>query len=78
MDLIVTDVVMPELGGREMVTVVRNRWPHVKVVFMSGYSEDAVLLHGVLEKNSTFIEKPFTPSQLAAKVQELMTQSDES
>jgi PAS domain S-box-containing protein len=77
-DLIVTDVVMPELGGREMVTVVRNRWPHVKVVFMSGYSEDAVLLHGVLEKNSTFIEKPFTPSQLAAKVQELMTQSDES
>jgi CheY-like chemotaxis protein len=76
-DLIVTDVVMPELGGREMVTVVRNRWPHVKVLFMSGYSEDAVQLHGVLEKNSAFIEKPFAPGQLAAKVQELMTQSEE-
>jgi len=75
-DLIVTDVVMPALGGREMVTMVRNRWPHVKVLFMSGYSEDAVLLHGVLERNSAFIEKPFTPGQLAAKVQELLVQSE--
>ena len=75
-DLIVTDVVMPDLGGREMVAVVRNRWPHVKVLFMSGYSEDAVLLHGVLEENSTFIEKPFTPGQLASKVQELLIQSE--
>lgn len=77
-DVIVTDVVMPELGGREMVTMVRNRWPHVKVLFMSGYSEDAVLLHGVLEKNSAFIEKPFAPGQLAAKVQELLVQSESS
>jgi two-component system, cell cycle sensor histidine kinase and response regulator CckA len=59
-----------------MVTMVRNRWPHVKVLFMSGYSEDAVLLHGVLEKNSAFIEKPFTPAQLATRVQELMAQSE--
>jgi CheY-like chemotaxis protein len=59
-----------------MVAVVRNRWPHVKVLFMSGYSEDAVLLHGVLEENSTFIEKPFTPGQLASKVQELLIQSE--
>lgn len=75
-DLIVSDVVMPDLGGREMVTMVRNRWPHVKVLFMSGFSEDAVLLHGVLERDSAFIEKPFTPGQLAAKVQELLVQSE--
>jgi PAS domain S-box-containing protein len=73
-DLILTDVVMPDLSGREMVTKVRNRWPHVKVIFMSGYSEDAVLLQGALEENSAFIQKPFTPGQLAAKVQELLSE----
>ena len=71
-DLILTDVLMPDLGGREMVAKVRDRWPHIKAIFMSGYSEDAVSLRGVLEKNSAFIEKPFTPGQLAAKVNEVL------
>ena len=77
-DLILTDVVMPDMGGREMVAMVRGRWPHAKALFMSGYNEDAVLKSGVLESGSGFIQKPFSPNQLAAKVQEILAAPTET
>ena len=77
-DLILTDVVMPDMGGREMVAMVRSRWPHAKALFMSGYNEDAVLKSGVLESGSGFIQKPFSPNQLAAKVQEILAAPTET
>lgn len=71
-DLILADVVMPKMSGKEMATLVRSRWPHIKVLFMSGYGEDDALLEGVLDTDSGYIQKPFSPSQLAARVKEIL------
>jgi CheY-like chemotaxis protein len=71
-DLVLTDVVMPQLSGRELANRLEKRWPGVKVLFMSGYSDDAIVQHGVLEKGMEFIQKPFSPDQLATKVREML------
>jgi CheY-like chemotaxis protein len=71
-DLILTDVVMPELSGREVATRLLKVRPHARVLFMSGYAQDAVLRHGVLTAGVAYIQKPFTPSQLARKVREVL------
>jgi CheY-like chemotaxis protein len=70
--LLVTDVVMPEMGGRQLLDAIRQHRPAVKVLFMSGYTDDAVLLHGVIEATDAFIQKPFTPLSLARKVRDVL------
>jgi len=70
--LLVSDVVMPEMGGRQLLEAVRQHRPGVRVLFMSGYTDDAVLLHGVIEATDAFIHKPFTPLALARKVREVI------
>jgi two-component system cell cycle sensor histidine kinase/response regulator CckA len=74
-DLVVTDVVMPRMSGREMVAALRERWPAIRVLFMSGYSEDAVADPAVLASNAVFIAKPFRPKQLARKVREALDEA---
>jgi PAS domain S-box-containing protein len=69
-DLLVTDLVMPELGGRELAAELAKTRPGTGVVFMSGYPDDAVVSHGVLEPGSAFIQKPFTHAELARKVRD--------
>jgi PAS domain S-box-containing protein len=71
-DLLMTDVVMPEMGGRELAEKLVDRLPDLKIVFTSGYSDDAVVRHGVIETNSNFIQKPFTPESLTRKIRELL------
>ena len=71
-DLILTDVVMPSLSGRELADRLKERWPGIKVLFMSGYTDDTIVHHGVLEKDAEFIQKPFSPGQLAIKVREVL------
>jgi CheY-like chemotaxis protein len=68
-DLVLTDVAMPNLGGRELAGRLRERWPGIKVLFMSAY-DDAVASDGDTEN---FIEKPFSPDQLAERVREMLT-----
>jgi CheY-like chemotaxis protein len=68
-DLVLTDVAMPNLGGRELAERLRERWPGIKVLFMSAY-DDAVASDGDAEN---FIEKPFSPDQLAERVREMLT-----
>ena len=63
-DLVITDLVMPEMGGRELVERLRARHPGLKVLFMSGYSERAVPSDGVMPPGTGFVEKPFTVEQL--------------
>lgn len=70
--LLISDVVMPEMGGRQLLDAVRKHRPGLRVLFMSGYTDDAVLLHGVVEANDAFIQKPFTPLSLARKVREVI------
>ena len=76
-DLLLTDVVMPELGGRELAEAALKRRPGMKVVFMSGHTEDVILKEGI-EKGSYFLQKPFRPIDLAQKVREALDSSADS
>ncbi len=71
-DLIVTDVVMPELGGRQAAERVALLVPTIKVLYLSGYTDDAIVRHGVLVSETQFLQKPFTPSTLALKVRKVL------
>lgn len=68
-ELLLTDVVMPGMSGPELVRVVRDRWPKVKVLFMSGYADDEI---EDLDPDAAFLQKPFTPSELTAKIAEVL------
>jgi PAS domain S-box-containing protein len=70
--LVVTDVVMPEMSGRELVEHLRRRRAGAKVLFMSGYTDDAVVRNGVTQATDAFLQKPFTPLALARKVREVL------
>jgi PAS domain S-box-containing protein len=70
--LIVADVVMPDMGGREMAIRVSQRWPHIPVLFTSGYTGHDVVSRGLLDEGSEFVQKPLEPETLARKVRELV------
>ena len=72
LNLILTDVVMPEMSGPQLVERVEQSYQEVKVLYMSGYTDDAIVEHGVLQKGVQFIQKPFTPHDLARKVREVL------
>jgi two-component system cell cycle sensor histidine kinase/response regulator CckA len=71
-DLIVSDLVMPEMGGRELAEQVRARHPGVRLLFMSGYTEDAEMRRSFLDPSKAFLPKPFTPAALAEKVRDVL------
>jgi PAS domain S-box-containing protein len=75
--LIITDVVMPEMGGRQMVNTIRRRYPDIKVLFMSGYTDDALLRHDVSEANEAFLHKPFTAYEFLIKVRAILDEDKE-
>ena len=70
--ILVTDVVMPGMNGRALADRLRARRPRLKVLFVSGYADNAVLQDGVLEPGLSFLQKPFTPEGLAQKVREVL------
>jgi DNA-binding NtrC family response regulator len=69
-DLVLTDVIMPRMSGKELFNHIRILKPELKVLFMSGYTDDALAVHGVTDESLCLLEKPFTPSRLARKVRE--------
>ncbi len=71
-DLLLTDVVMPEMSGREVAAEFARLWPKAKIVFMSGYTDDAVVRHGILTPGIAYLQKPFTGDTLAGKVRAVL------
>jgi len=73
-DLVITDVIMPLMSGREMAEGLKTIRPDTPVLFMSGFTDDAIVHHGVLDENVFFIQKPFSPEGLAGKAREVLDQ----
>ena len=71
-DLVITDVVMPSMSGRQLVERLRRGQPHLKVLYMSGYTDDTIVHHGVLKPDAPFLQKPFNVQGLGAKVREVL------
>jgi PAS domain S-box-containing protein len=71
-DLLLTDVVMPQMSGKEVASSLAGACPDTRVLFMSGYTDEAIVQHGVLDPNVEFIQKPFTPLALSRKVRSVL------
>jgi two-component system, cell cycle sensor histidine kinase and response regulator CckA len=75
-DLLITDVVMPEMGAGELVDRLLTKRPDLKVLFISGYTNDEVIRRGVSRNDAAFIQKPFTSEDLMTKVRALLDGPD--
>ena len=71
-DLVITDVAMPVMNGRELADRLTRRRASLPVLFMSGYTDDEMVRRGLIEPNHPFLSKPFTPEVLAGKVRQLL------
>jgi DNA-binding NarL/FixJ family response regulator len=70
--LVITDVIMPQMGGKVMAEWLKSTYPDLKILFTSGYTDEAIAYHGVLGSGMAFLPKPYTPATLTRKVRELL------
>jgi signal transduction histidine kinase/ActR/RegA family two-component response regulator len=73
--ILVTDVVMPQMNGRQLAEAVASRLPDLPVLFVSGYTDDIIAQHGVLRGGVALLEKPFTPAELGQKIEDILAAS---
>lgn len=71
-DLLLTDVVMPLVNGRQLAQRMTSAGPQMRVIYMSGYADDVIAYHGILDESTTLIQKPFSPAALLLKVREVL------
>jgi CheY-like chemotaxis protein len=72
LDLLLSDVVMPRMGGPELAQALLQRRPTVKVLYMSGYTDHPMVRRGVVDAGVAFLQKPFTPTLLVSRIRELL------
>jgi two-component system cell cycle sensor histidine kinase/response regulator CckA len=77
-NILITDVVMPEMNGRELAEAFSSSYPDLPVLFVSGYSEDILAHHGVLKEGINLLQKPFSASDLASRIHELISPPNHS
>jgi two-component system cell cycle sensor histidine kinase/response regulator CckA len=65
-------VVMPQMSGADFVSALQASRPGIAILYMSGYTDDAIIRHNVLESGAAFLQKPFTPASLARKIREVL------
>ena len=70
--MLITDLVMPGMTGRELALALVEERPNVRVIYMSGYADEAVVRHGVLERGLHYLQKPFADADLARKLREVL------
>ncbi len=73
-DLLLTDVIMPKMSGSQVHKAMLEKYPDIKAIFMSGYTDDAILRNGVMSTATPFLQKPFTPGMLTKKIREVLDQ----
>jgi CheY-like chemotaxis protein len=73
--LLITDVVMPEMNGRDLAKKLISRYPDIKLLFMSGYTADIIANRGVLDEGVNFIQKPFSINDMATKIREMLSEN---
>lgn len=71
-DLLITDVIMPGMSGRDVSHKLREMYPELKVLYISGYTDDVIAAHGVLEEGVSFIQKPFSPDDFVHKIRDVL------
>ena len=73
--LVLTDVVMPEMSGPELADQLRKKWPRLPIVFTSGYTDHALLVRSALQRDTPFLQKPYTPGSLLEQVAVVLKRS---
>ncbi|MCG8684898.1 MAG: PAS domain S-box protein [Desulfobacterales bacterium] len=74
--LVITDLIMPEMGGQAFAQQSKALWPHLKVLFVSGHTDNHIVHNGMLEKGVNFLQKPYTQQQLAEKIRQVLSRKD--
>ena len=77
LSLVITDVIMPKMGGGDLYHRAKAEHPGVKFLFVSGYTDDAILRQGIVEKGVSFLPKPFTPAELSREVRRIIDAADD-